>query len=293
MTLTEAFEYAKERTIRDSLHSARETQHPSYAVNLRGRHDLVLARIAADASSVELSQKTGPLELIHVESGVELLELPAGRRRVTLSVPPGRYLIRKQQSPGTVLIKEVAVKAGLMTSIGEDDLSLVGAPRLSVKAVEVAQPEAFETLPPRLAPSTPLWVKVGSVAALTVATGVFALGVKFNRDVAYYNRQLDPYRRFDCGFGDGSCDRAGNQVEPLTPAEREFAHATADEAARHQSHQLIAFGTTAVFAAISVPLLYRWIAGEERPLSKEESALSWSLLPSFVGTKGLAARATF
>ena len=36
-TLGEAFEYARERTIRDTARFAAETQHPSYDVHLRGR----------------------------------------------------------------------------------------------------------------------------------------------------------------------------------------------------------------------------------------------------------------
>jgi hypothetical protein len=33
---------------------------------------------------------------VHLESGVSLLELPDGQRRVKLSVPPGAYLVRKK-----------------------------------------------------------------------------------------------------------------------------------------------------------------------------------------------------
>ena len=57
VTLGEAFDYAKEMTIRDTARYGTEPQHPSYAVNLRGRQDLVLAQVSASPSTVEVNQR--------------------------------------------------------------------------------------------------------------------------------------------------------------------------------------------------------------------------------------------
>jgi hypothetical protein len=134
VTLTEAFEYAKERTIRDSARLTRETQHPSYAVSLRGRRDLVLAQLGRGTTTMEVTQEDGPLSIIHLDSGVELLELAPGRRAVRLAVPPGRYLVRKTVTAGQ-RVKELTVPPGGRVQVAEGELTLVAAPGSVTKAV--------------------------------------------------------------------------------------------------------------------------------------------------------------
>lgn len=129
VTLTEAFEYAKERTVRDTARVAREPQHPSYAVNLRGRQDLVLAQLATSPSSVLLSQDQGPLDLIQLDTGLSVLELAPGSRRVRLALRPGRYLVRRPSAQGN-FTREVTVGSGGEVRIDEAELVLVGAPGL-------------------------------------------------------------------------------------------------------------------------------------------------------------------
>jgi hypothetical protein len=133
VTLTEAFEYAKERTIRDTLATARESQRPSYALNLRGRRDLVLAQVGSSRSILSVSQTAGPLELIHADSGVALLELMPGRRQLKLAVPAGSYLVRKRLAGGGYLLKPVTIQAGVSNEIAEEELTVVGHARLTAK----------------------------------------------------------------------------------------------------------------------------------------------------------------
>ena len=59
VTLTEAFAYAKERTVRDTAALGGEPQHPSFDLRLRGRTDLPLARIARAGTLLELRQRVG------------------------------------------------------------------------------------------------------------------------------------------------------------------------------------------------------------------------------------------
>lgn len=132
VTLSEAFEYAKERTVRDTALVARDPQHPSYAMNLRGRQDLVLAQLATSPSALVLGQENGPLDVIQLESGLTVLELAPGNRRVRLALRPGRYLVRRTSEKGN-FTREVAVAAGGEVAIEEADLILLGAPRLSAK----------------------------------------------------------------------------------------------------------------------------------------------------------------
>ena len=122
VTLTDAFAYAKERTVRDSAAVA-DPQHPSFAMNLRGRSDLPITRVAQAKTQMELSETQGPLQLIHLGSGLVVLEVPPGKRNLRLSVPPGRYLVRRQMSNGNYS-REVTVEQDKAVSLDEQDLSL-------------------------------------------------------------------------------------------------------------------------------------------------------------------------
>lgn len=146
VTLTEAFEYARERTIRDSARSSPEPQHPSYALNVRGRQDIVLAHVADSPSTLDLEQRAGPLELVHLGTGLRVLELPAGPRRLTLAVPPGRYLVRRVAADG-VRTRELTVPRDGAASVSESELVLLGTERLAVKGDADDEAERGEVAP--------------------------------------------------------------------------------------------------------------------------------------------------
>jgi opacity protein-like surface antigen len=132
ITVQEAFEYARERTVRDSARYAPLPQHPSFEIDLRGRQDVVLTQIGASGSSLELVQTQGPFEVIHLASGVTVAELPSGARRVRLALPPGRYLVRRV-TPGQIYSQEVEVATGGVTSVAESQLETPAATTLAMK----------------------------------------------------------------------------------------------------------------------------------------------------------------
>jgi hypothetical protein len=121
VTLTEAFEYARWRTVRDSARVAREPQHPTYALNLRGRQDLVLSRVAAAPSTLLVTQTEGPLELVHLATGQKVLELPQGARTSRVALPPGRYTVRRV-TPAGVRARDVDVPADGAAAVSEAEL---------------------------------------------------------------------------------------------------------------------------------------------------------------------------
>jgi hypothetical protein len=143
VTLTEAFQFARQQTIRDTARRAGEPQHPSFALNLRGRQDVVLAQVAASPSTIALEQAEGPLELVHLASGLKLLELPPGPRTVRLAVPPGRYLVRRL-APDGVRVHELSVPRQGTAALSEGDLVLVPSERLVVKG-ELGRPSRAAT----------------------------------------------------------------------------------------------------------------------------------------------------
>jgi Caspase domain len=255
VTLTEAFEYANERTIRDTVRLARETQHPSYAVNLRGRRDLVLANVNASPSTVEVSEREGPLQLIHEGSGILLLEIPPGRREIRLAVPPGRYVIRKT-GPGGNRIKEITVLTGASNRFDEVELALVPNDRLLVKD---PGPPTFVVVHPTMPPATSVspWIKAGFLTSAAVTAAGLGLALKFKLDIARINGDLDPYRRFPCGAG--LCDVHGHLTEPLTQIEVEFFRFKRNDATRAETManaSLIVGGVAATAAGV---FLWRWM----------------------------------
>ena len=157
VTLTEAFEYAKGLTIRDSALYTGNAQHPSFAMNLRGRQDLALANLAQASAVLQVAQDKGPLELVHLDSGVTVLELPQGERNLRLSVPPGRYLLQRRSGAQT-WAKDIVVRAGQTTYVNERGLELRGQAEMAIKRAE-PRPLTASTLP-------------GSTQELTAGFGV-------------------------------------------------------------------------------------------------------------------------
>jgi Caspase domain len=125
VTLTDAFAYAKERTVRDSA-AASDPQHPSFSMNLRGRSDLPLSRLAVAETVVELDERKSPLQIIQLSSGVVVLEVPPGKP-IRLAVPAGSYLVRRQTRDGT-WSREISVQPGSAVEVNEADLELAILP---------------------------------------------------------------------------------------------------------------------------------------------------------------------
>ena len=132
VTLQEVFDYAKERTVRDSARMAATTQHPSFDMQLRGRQDIVLGHIAASPSALVI-QQSNALEVIHLASGVTVAETPAGRSQLRLALVPGRYVVRRV-ADGRVYSKEVDVPAGATVSLAEEQLQITGNEKLALKS---------------------------------------------------------------------------------------------------------------------------------------------------------------
>ena len=104
VTVSEAFDYAKRMTIRDTAMYSTTPQSPSFKMNVHGKQDLVLARIAQSPSQIVIAQASGPLELVALDSGLKLLELPEGERRVRLAVPAGSYVLRRRAENGLQVV---------------------------------------------------------------------------------------------------------------------------------------------------------------------------------------------
>ncbi len=120
VTLTEAYRYAYGRTVA-STSEAPTLQHPSFSLDLNGRDDLVLTRIddLSRAARLALSQP-GDYLVFEGRSGALALEasLPQGG---TLSLPPGRYLVRRR-TPSRLYESELTLGVGELRTLGEEAL---------------------------------------------------------------------------------------------------------------------------------------------------------------------------
>lgn len=134
VTVSEAFRYAKHLTVRDAATYTDGAQHPSYRIDLSGRHDLVLSRLDRAPSELRLDQQVGPLQVVQLETGILVLELPRGPRQARLALPAGAYLVR--QSGGSERASAtVWVQPDETVSLAEGDLVPSGAQRAAAKGI--------------------------------------------------------------------------------------------------------------------------------------------------------------
>ena len=145
VTLTEAYDYAKQLTIRDTALRTATPQHPSFRMNLRGRRDLALTRLAANPTVLNVQQDRGPMQLVHLDTGLIVLELPEGERSVGLAVAPGRYVVRAGSGRET-RAEEVTVMADKTTAVREGDLQLVGHDGIVMRSFK-PRPSIVSTVP--------------------------------------------------------------------------------------------------------------------------------------------------
>jgi hypothetical protein len=135
VTLQEAFEYAKERTVRDTALLAPAPQHPSFDINLRGRQDIVLSSLGSSASALEISAPRELLQVVYLATGLVIAEAPPSASRLHLAVAPGSYIVRRVDG-GRVWAKQVAVAPGATIAVTETELELTGTPAIAVKGID-------------------------------------------------------------------------------------------------------------------------------------------------------------
>jgi len=146
VTMSEAFEYARTLTIRDTALVTQTPQHPSFHMNLSGRQDFTLASVPSRGSALMLEQRQGPLELVNLDSGLVVLESARGRTVLRLAVTPGRYLVRRRDSSG-IWAREVEIPADGQARLSEDQLQLVRPSELVAKDA-APRVDAAPVLPP-------------------------------------------------------------------------------------------------------------------------------------------------
>jgi hypothetical protein len=133
ITASEAFDYAQMFTVRDTAVVAATPQHPSFRIDLSGRRDLALVSLTNAKTTLSLKQTSGPLQLVHLDTGLLILESPRGPRDLRLSVRPGRYLVRRHLASET-RVKEIDLRPDAATTVREAELVAVSSGPLAAKS---------------------------------------------------------------------------------------------------------------------------------------------------------------
>jgi len=142
VTLSEAFEYARRLTIRDSALTGREPQHPSFQMKLTGRQDFPLVTLATQRTTLLYDQATGPTEVVRLNDGLVIAETQPGTRRVRLGLPAGSYLVRRRTADG-LFARIVTLSAGGTTLVAEADLARSTLAGGRSKGVESYEPSGI------------------------------------------------------------------------------------------------------------------------------------------------------
>lgn len=123
VTLTEAYHYAFQETLRRTERSAAGPQHASYDIRLVGTGDLVMTDLRTGAADLELSAPLHGRVLVRHADGTLLAEVRKldGRTRV-LSVPPGSYRVHVEGEGGKVRGTSVLVAHGGRAVVTPSDL---------------------------------------------------------------------------------------------------------------------------------------------------------------------------
>jgi uncharacterized caspase-like protein len=135
VSLREAFQHAQRGTVQASALYAEQTQTPSFDLHLRGKQDLVLTRLDRAPSILTLQQDQGPVEVVHLATGVVVLRMEPGQREIVLALPPGSYVVRRRDPSGTNHASQVELGIGQRLSLAESQLTLVLEPSLESKHV--------------------------------------------------------------------------------------------------------------------------------------------------------------
>ena len=123
VTLSEAYAYAYERTVADTIESAAGAQHPTFSYDLAGNGDVVLTDLVARKEGILLppSSPDGAYFLVDSRGFVsaEIIKAAAIERRIAL--PPGTYRVKRRLSD-RLRVGEVEVRTGQVTVLDESSL---------------------------------------------------------------------------------------------------------------------------------------------------------------------------
>jgi hypothetical protein len=223
---------------------------------LTGQSAMGTVKVKGDVPGTAVALDGAPVGVIGSEELV-LNSIPAGRREI-LASKPGYPPVRREVNVVAGATAEVNIEMATSAPAPSNPGPLAG-PGVNPPPVTPGGPDE----PPGLRTTVPsdggkTALQVASWGTLAAAVTSFGLAIKFAVDVNDINKDLDPYRRFQCTDGTPYCrDSAGTmKVGPLTPAEATYVEQLQDEGKRFENLQYVALGVGSVFAIASGVLFY-------------------------------------
>ncbi|MCB9650238.1 MAG: caspase family protein [Deltaproteobacteria bacterium] len=150
VALSEAYAYARRRTIRDAALYTSTEQNPSFRVSLLGRQDVSLTWTDRGRSRLVLGPRAHELQVVELASGATVLELGPSPKTITLALDAGRYVIRRRDD-GSTYTKEVELRPASTLEVTEAELAPLAVVSLREKAAEPAL-ELLGSMDPGSAP---------------------------------------------------------------------------------------------------------------------------------------------
>ena len=133
VALSEAYRYARQRTVRDAAIYAYGEQHPSFRVHLSGRQDVSMTWLDRGRSTLIIGPRQGLLQIVDLDSGVTAFELSPGSATRTLAMSEGRYVLRRRDDTGANHVREIALETGDRVEVSDQDLMAVPRGELRAK----------------------------------------------------------------------------------------------------------------------------------------------------------------
>jgi hypothetical protein len=124
VTLEEAYRYAHFKTVEQTIGSRAGVQHPSYAFDLQGQGNVVLATLSRSTAQLDLapSGTRGSYFVLDADKQLLLTEIiQSGDHVASVQLPPGRYRVRKRESD-RYLVLDVTASPGDRILVRDADM---------------------------------------------------------------------------------------------------------------------------------------------------------------------------
>jgi hypothetical protein len=120
VTLSEAYAYAYDRTVADTVESAAGAQHPTYSYDLAGNGDIVLTDVVSRREGVLFPAQSpeGTYYLVDSKGFVAAEVIKAGPLERKIALAPGNYRL-KRRLPDRLRVGEIRVAEGQISVIDE------------------------------------------------------------------------------------------------------------------------------------------------------------------------------
>lgn len=134
VTLAEAYAHAYDSTLRASSQTLHGTQHPTFAMDIKGKDDLALTWLGESSQRARLQAPTGMAMMLFVggPDGPVVAEVGLRDRVRDISVEPGRYFVRAR-ARDSLLEGPIRLRAGESRRLDTGELKRIEYARLARK----------------------------------------------------------------------------------------------------------------------------------------------------------------